>query len=102
MAVRVQMNAGWQTELTARFVDPALTRLLHHIADDARRYAPVETGALEAGIHVEDSVGGKGAVVSSREVPGDDPDVPVYVEYGTQNMAAQPYMRPAAYQRRSL
>lgn len=102
MAIRISMISGWEAQVMTRSVDPALTRLLHDMADDARRYAPVDTGALQAGIDIEPSVMGEGALVSHRDVPGDDPSVPVFVELGTSDSPAQPFMRPAAYQRRSI
>lgn len=79
---------------------PLLRQLAEDVASDARAIAPVRTGALRAGIHVG-AVGEDSAiVVSERHVPGEDPNVPFYVERGTSKMAAQPYLRPALYRYR--
>jgi len=85
-----------------RAIQNMLQRVGQAIADDAQRFAPVDTGALRAGIHVEGPTNNTVYVVASRDVPGDDPKVPVYVEMGTRNMAAQPYLRPALYREREL
>lgn len=71
--------------------------LTEAIADDARRYAPVLTGALRSSIRtgVDDSTG---YVIAGNE----DVDYAAYQEFGTSKMSAQPYLRPAAYKRRSL
>jgi len=52
--------------------------------------APVLTGKLRDSIHVE----GQGAV---REVTADAPYA-AFVEYGTSNMAAHPFFRPALHE----
>lgn len=96
---RVDMDPSGQ----ARIAEAALRlrqRLAEDVAEDARRLAPSDTGALRAGIHVETS-GEDVTVVSSRHVDGDDPKVPVYVELGTHDAPAQPYLRPAVYRRRT-
>jgi len=67
------------------------------MADDMRRYAPVDTGELVATIRVE-----PGSVVNRiwiGDVAG-DVDYHLYQEFGTSVMAAQPYIRPAVYQKR--
>lgn len=83
-------------------INKMLLRVAHDIEADAQRFAPVDTGALRDGIHVEGPTGNTVYVVASRDVPGDDPKVPVYVELGTRHMAAQPYLRPALYRERNL
>lgn len=94
------------------------------IADDMRRFVPVDTGALRAGISVEHGANGD-PVIWSRRV-GSESGVPVFVEFGTRphviepdtaealawpggdhpvtrvnhpGTRAQPYMRPALYRR---
>lgn len=58
------------------------------VAADARRRAPVDTGALAASIRTEE-IGGSSAVVAT---------VPYarFVEYGTRYMPAQSFMRESA------
>lgn len=74
---------------------PKLTRAIYH---DSQRFVPVLTGDLKASGRTEYE-GGTGFVVY-----GDDADVDyaVYQEVGTSKMAAQPYLRPAAYKVRDL
>ena len=68
-------------------------RLTDLIFDDTQRFVPVLTGDLRA---------------SGRKEPGlivygdSDVDYATYQEVGTSKMAAQPYLRPAAYQVREL
>lgn len=62
----------------------ATNTLGEDVATDARTLAPVDTGALRDSIHAE-----PGKVVV--EVP-----YAAFVEYGTSDTPAQPYLRPAA------
>lgn len=68
----------------------AQEQILEEIAEDATRMAPMDTGALKASIHVR----GNKVVVGT--------DHWIYPEYGTENMRAEPYMRPALYKKRHL
>lgn len=69
-------------------------KLAEDIAADARRNAPVDTGRLRNSIEV---------------VPVDDKTVSVvatapyaaHVELGTSDTRAQPFLKPAAYRKRS-
>jgi hypothetical protein len=73
------------------------------IESDAKRLAPVGlTGKLQAGIEALPATDNHVIIKTSRNVPGDDPDVPIFVEFGTRNMAAQPFMRPATYRKRPV
>jgi HK97 gp10 family phage protein len=54
------------------------------IAEDARGYTPVETGRLRDSIY------------SDENEVGTDVEYAPFVEYGTVNMPAQPFLRPAA------
>lgn len=93
MAVRVDMRPGWERALQPdldRFLDD---RLGPAIAGDARRLAPVDTGTLRDSIRHEVS-GGVLWVLVGVDYGGD-------VECGTSRMAAQPFLRPALYRRRS-
>lgn len=98
---RVVMSRTGQARVH-QTVDHALSRVARMVANDAQRYAPVDTGAMRAGIEAEDGRSGVARVSVSRNVPGDDPNVPIYVEYGTRHMGAEPFMRPALFQRRVL
>lgn len=89
MAIGFTWNAGAAAEIELRG-QHAVENALEEIAQDARRYAPVETGELRASIHVQ-----------GNEVRA-EADHAVYVEYGTRNMRAQPFMRPALYRKRNL
>lgn len=81
-------------------VDAAVNRVLPDaaeaaaklIAEDARRRAPKQSGRLQRSIDDE-------AVAHKRDLATHDVVVAAYyasfVEYGTRQMAAQPYLRPA-------
>lgn len=62
-------------------------RMLGAGADAARRYVPVDSGALQADITV-DHDGSEGAY-------GNNLDYSEYVEFGTSDTPAQPYLRPS-------
>lgn len=63
------------------------------IADNARRFVPIDTGALKASIRVL-SFGQKDTrYVTAGGAAG--VDYAAFVEFGTSKMEAQPYMRPA-------
>jgi hypothetical protein len=71
--------------------------IVEDMADDMRRYAPVLSGELVASIRVE-----PGSAVHRiwiGDVAG-GVDYHLYQEFGTSVMAAQPYIRPAVYQKR--
>lgn len=75
---------------------PALTEAIY---DSSQRYVPVLTGALKRSGRTEygDGVG--------RVVYGGGPENVEHAppqEFGTSVMSAQPYLRPAAYQRYAL
>lgn len=119
MAVIV-MTPGWQLQLeahVARFMD----RIADDIADDARRFAPVDTGLLKSSIKVHR----RGP--TTRRIHAHAPYA-AWVEYGTRphiirpnskkalhwpgarhpvavvhhpGTRAQPYLRPALFMRRS-
>lgn len=77
----------------------AARRAAEDMAQDMRRYVPVETGELRATIRVENLP--TGARITIGDVAA-GVDYHLYQEYGTSVMAAQPYIRPAVYQARSL
>jgi HK97 gp10 family phage protein len=73
-----------------RFVRVKALRAGIRIAEDRAkdRYVPVDVGNLKNSIHV-------GAVTEDRAELLATADYAAYVEFGTRNMAAQPYMRPS-------
>lgn len=95
-----------------RMYDPGVIALQEHvdhkivrpltemIAADMRRYVPVDTGDLLETIRTEFPEHGHGLIWFGDIAEG--VDYHLYVEYGTSRMAAEPYARPAAYQKRSL
>lgn len=85
------MNPGAMAEIE-RLAERARNQVLDEIANDARRYAPVDTGDLVASIHSDHS---SGEVIAEAGHA-------VYVELGTENMRAQPYLRPALYRKRHI
>ena len=62
------------------------------VLEFADQFVPVDTGALEESLHVEEENPFTWTVVAGSE----EVDYAVYVEYGTVNMDAKPYMTPAA------
>jgi HK97 gp10 family phage protein len=65
-------------------IDPAAEEVLAA----AEHLVPVDTGALKDSLHIEDAPGGGKRVVA-------DTPYAVFVEFGTENMPAEPYLRPA-------
>lgn len=95
--VRVTLDAASMVKLS-RAVD---ARLVHPITDeieaDMKRYVPVLSGDLRSTIRAEHG-DGYGRVWFGDV--GRDIDYHLYVEFGTSKMDAQPFARPALYQRR--
>jgi HK97 gp10 family phage protein len=89
--VTFQINPRALAEIE-RLADRARDRVLDEIADDARGMAAVDTGEMRGSIRVDSA--GNQVVVGS--------DHWQFVEYGTENMPAEPFMRPALYQRRNI
>ncbi|KQN91554.1 hypothetical protein ASE90_01745 [Sphingomonas sp. Leaf67] len=98
--------------LPASVVRQALREGAQVIADEAKRLAPVDTGALRDSIAVTDDRDGKlygrpgveGGVSVYVGPVGSTDDGDVYyakfVEFGTARHVAQPFMRPAIQGRR--
>lgn len=96
---RVVMNASGLIRLR-RVVDERLVHpITDAVAEDARRYVPVLSGDLLSTIEAE-HLEGEGRVYCGSVERGID--YHLYQEFGTSKMAAQPYMRPALYKRRSV
>jgi HK97 gp10 family phage protein len=66
-----------------------LRRSARQVYNDARRFAPVQTGALKSEIELVYYSDKHAQVISRIRYAS-------YVEYGTSDTAPQPYMRPAA------
>jgi HK97 gp10 family phage protein len=72
--------------------------IAEEIASDMRRYVPVLSGDLRGTIRTE--IGEVARIWAGDASAGID--YPIYQEYGTTRMAAQPFMRPAVYQYRGV
>lgn len=75
-------------------VEQAVTESCEDLVGKAMEKTPVDTGTLKSSIHVE-SVVSSGMTVTGTVATGGEADYAVFVEMGTVNMAAQPYMTPA-------
>lgn len=71
----------------AKEVKPGVHDAAEAVADDARAHCPVDTGELLDSIEVVDTDDGSQVIVGT--------DHWIYPEFGTVNMAAEPFMRPA-------
>jgi HK97 gp10 family phage protein len=89
--VTVRMEPGWESNIDHR---PALDRVGDVIVSNAKRNAPVDTGALRASITK--------SVDNDVLHVGSDLDYSVYVELGTWRTRPQPYLRPALEQTRGV
>ena len=77
------------------FINERTDKLTEAVADDAVRYAHIDTGELRENIHAETGQ-------NPRVVRSEADDVSFYAELGTSKMDAMPYLRPALYQERTL
>lgn len=68
-------------------------KIAHAILADAQRAAPVRTGALRDSGFVEDEGDGEFTIGFFAEYAR-------FVEFGTRNQPAQPFLTPAAFKRR--
>jgi hypothetical protein len=66
---------------------------------DAETFAPIRTGALKISVEVVEVGRGIWRIIAGRGLPDGRA---VYNELGTSRMAAQPYIRPAVFQKRAL
>ncbi len=82
-----------RSTLIRKGVPNIMDRSAHKILSDAKRRAPVDTGALRASGRVEKKGRGERHIVFGGQ--GTGVDYAEYVEYGTLFMEAQPYLRPA-------
>jgi len=91
------MDANARREID-RAVGQLLIRVADAVADDARRFVPVDTGRLRASIE-RGNVQGTGNLSIQVTAAADHAG---YVELGTSKMRAQAYLRPALLRKRVL
>lgn len=85
-------NANWASDYTKSIKDGAAQAVEKGIVygtAQAKRYAPVKTGALKRSIQFELIEPGTGKY-------GSPLDYALWIETGTTKQKAQPYMRPSA------
>lgn len=81
---------------------PLMRYLAEDVAAKMREFAPEDKGYLKAGVSITELDDDHAVITSVRPESGEDrEEVPVYVERGTSDTRAQPYMRPALYIYRS-
>lgn len=122
---RVEMADGWEAQVRAGVVAMFDERLGPAIRDDAKRFAPVDTGRLEASIDHQVIDDGPQVELQVGAFPDDEGDIDyaAAVELGFHGMEVvrehlreghvvrehvrhantpeQPYLRPAVFQERS-
>ena len=90
--------------------EPLLRHLADDVAGDMRGLAPERTGNLKTGVEVTEVTDQRAKITSTRPAGGGGrgptqpeyaEEVPVFVELGTSDTRAQPYMRPALYRYRT-
>lgn len=96
---RVSLSASGLAHLRVVVDEKVLRPVTDAVAEDARRYVPILSGDLHDTIEPE-HLEGEGRVHCGGGEK--DVDYHLYQEFGTSKMAAQPYMRPALYKRRSV
>lgn len=83
-----------------------MRHLAHEVADDMRVFVPKDKLSLRDGIKVTDVANDYARIESTRPAGGGGSgptqeqyreEVPFFVEEGTSDTPAQPYMRPATY-----
>lgn len=91
--MRIAVRRNWKDDLKKPTTE-MIRRVASEVLADARRFVPVDTGELRDSLDME--------VIGTSARVGTNNDYAVYVEKGTSKMKAQPYLRPAAYKKRSL
>ena len=92
----------WDKEAAAKIglkLDSDIKAAAELVADEARKLAPVKSGALRDSIRVEPSKFKNGGhlIVAGN----DQEDYASFVGLGTKDMPAQPFMRPALHKMES-
>lgn len=94
MSVRFTWNRSGQAAVRAR-IDEIVQNGAQEMAEDAQEYAPVDTGFLQDNVEAIKLDEMKARVQANANYA-------VFVELGTIQHQAQPFMRPAAYKKRSV
>jgi hypothetical protein len=85
-------DVRWQDDAVAevlKAVENFQDEILDDVLSDMKRMVPVDTGELRDSLEK----GGPGRInIGAKHGP--------LVEFGTENMAAQPFIRPAVYRKR--
>jgi hypothetical protein len=106
---RVVINPGWRSLVESAWTELAETRLGPDIAADARQFCPVDTGALKESIEhhmdgddliVSASGGADGRTYASHVEMGHRVYHPSTGVTGPEVVPAEPFLRPALFQRR--
>ncbi len=79
-----------------RAVSEGLLDLSENVKLEAQKRVPVDTGSLRSSIRVDDPQGTDPLEVQVTAGGTADVDYAAFVEFGTRNASAQPYMIPAA------
>jgi HK97 gp10 family phage protein len=88
------VGLGYMLARGRKAVLEAVTESCEDLVARAMEKAPVDTGTLRASIHV-DSIVQSGGTVVGTVATGGEADYGAYVEFGTSDMDAQPYMWPS-------
>lgn len=110
MAGRAEITPGWEEHVAAAVAEFFDTRLGPAISNDAKRYAPVDTGALRDSI--EHHLEGKTLIISAKGGAGGR-TYAAWIELGhrvyhpstgivgPESVPPRPFLRPALYTERS-
>lgn len=94
---RVRLDHAALTAAAAAALIPVVDEAMDAGVEMAQRLVPIDSGDLHDDIgvveaaHVED-----GSVVGRYGVKGEGTDYGPHVEFGTEKMGAQPFIRPSA------
>jgi HK97 gp10 family phage protein len=79
-------------------IDRGVDRAADYVVDLAQQLAPVDEGDLKSTIRKEGEAGSRRRKVKAGGISGPNKfvDYPAFVEYGTEDSPAQPFMTPAA------
>lgn len=88
-------------KIAKKAMSKAARKAMSIVRDEVKADAPVDTGDLKANVTLRTSARKNGIVYARVGIKGGakaNPDTPYYfrmVEFGTQDMPAKPFMRPA-------
>jgi HK97 gp10 family phage protein len=83
--------------------EPLMRKLANDVADDARQLAPQRTGRLRLSISVVEVTDRRAVVAATAKhpEPSKSGSYAFYVEKGTSDTKARPFLRPALYKYRT-